>query len=70
MALSATKLKRVFKVNDVELDDIPGLTLREVAKAYSGQYPQLLNSSFEFKEIDDKKNVEVYTVNTTVGLKG
>lgn len=68
MPLQVTALKRKFKFGKLILDDIPGLTPREVAKAYASTYPELTNSSPEFEKIDG--DYEVYTFEKRVGTKG
>ncbi len=68
MALEVKEVKRVFKHGEITLDDIPGLTPREVAKTYAGTYPELVNSTPEFKGIEG--NVETYTFNKRAGTKG
>ncbi len=68
MALETAELKRVFKHKDVELEDVPGASLKEVSKIYSGVYPELLNTMPTYKDIVD--GVEIYEFNAKVGLKG
>ncbi len=66
--LEVTNLKRKFIYNDKELEDIEGLSLKEIKKSYSGIYPELINGNFEFKEI--KGEFEIYHFSTKVGLNG
>jgi PRTRC genetic system protein C len=68
MALTTTDLTRKFIYKGQELEDIPGAGLKEIGKAYSGVYPELLNSVPTYKDIVD--GVEIYEFNTSVGLKG
>jgi len=68
MALEIIALERVFMYKGKKLDDIPGASLKEVAKAYSATYPELLNSLPEFKKVDG--NQEVYEFGAKAGLKG
>jgi PRTRC genetic system protein C len=69
MALVSNKLERKFSYKGKDLQDIPGATLKEVAKAYSGIYPELLNSMPTYKDIVD--GVEIYEfAEAQVGLKG
>lgn len=68
MAIEITELKRVFKYDGIELEDIPGASLKEVSKAYSGLYPALLNSTPNY--IETKNGVEYYDFSAKVGLKG
>jgi len=68
MGLQVTEVKRNFKFGDIDLPDIPGMTPREIAKAYSGTYPALTNSVPEF--VDIKEGVETYTFNKRAGTKG
>lgn len=68
MSLQVTSLQRKFKYKGKELPDIPGLSLKEVAKTYSGQYPELLNSTPEYKGIEGE--FEIYDFSAKAGVKG
>lgn len=68
MALEISELKRVFTYDGQTLEDIEGATLKEVAKAYSGQYPALLNSTPNY--VETKDGVEYYDFSAKAGLKG
>ena len=67
--LSVTEEKRKFQYKKQELDDIPGATLKEVAKHYSGIYPELLNSMPTFVKYDEK-GVSIYDFTAKAGVKG
>lgn len=66
--LNVQKLGRKFIHNDVILDDIPGVSLKEVIKIYSGTYPELVNSKAEFKKIED--GFEIYELSASAGILG
>lgn len=68
MALEINSLQRVFVYKGKELQDIPGLSLKDVCKSYSDIYPELVNSSPEFDKVENGK--EYYTFNNKVGTKG
>ena len=69
MALEVQALERVFKYKGEKLDDIPGATLKEIAKHYSGVYPELLNTAPTFKGVEG--NHEIYEFGTAkAGVKG
>lgn len=68
MAIEITELKRSFKYDGIVLEDIPGASLKEVTKAYSGIYPALVNSTPNY--IETKDGVEYYDFSVKAGLKG
>lgn len=69
MALTTTKLTRKITYKGNRLDDIEGASMKDIAKAYSGIYPELLNSTPTYKGIEDGE--EVYEFSTaSVGVKG
>jgi PRTRC genetic system protein C len=68
MAIESKELTRKFIYKGTELSDIPGASLKEVAKIYSGTYPELLNTMPTYKDIKD--GVEIYEFSAKVGVKG
>ena len=73
MALQVTGLKRSFKIfkdkKEIELaDPNPNMSPEDVCKFYSGEYPELTNSTLTGpKVIGDRAE---YSVKATVGTKG
>lgn len=73
MALTIKNVTRKFKVSDdnkaMVLDDPNAtFTIEEVKKFYSGQYPEITNSSIDGPKIVNDEYV--YTFNQSVGTKG
>lgn len=68
MAIQVVNLKRSFKYKGKTLEDIPGITIKEVVKAYSGTYPELINSNATFKGIEN--DTEIWDLDGKAGLKG
>jgi len=66
----ATKLKRRFFYDGKELVD-PGelLSIQEVRKFYSREYPELNNANFK-QEINDKELTLDVTFTAEIGTKG
>ena len=71
--MEALELSRKFiyknKAEEIELDDIPGLTPDEIMKIYAGIYPELTNGSWNYKGIENDK-YEVYELQPIIGVKG
>lgn len=61
-------LKRVIKYKKVELEDFPGLPIEEVIKMHSGEYPEIIGATFEYKGIEN--DIEIYELKETAGTKG
>lgn len=55
-----TALQRKFKYKDLILDDVPNASLKEVARVYSGTFPELLNTVPTYESVDDN-GVEIYS---------
>ncbi len=69
MALSVIGLKRVFKLEDKELDDPnQDFTVDEVMGFYSVKYPELTTATVTGPEV--KEDTAIYSFKTTVGTKG
>lgn len=72
MALLTETLTRKFvffnKNQQIELNDIPGLSPEDVKDVYAGNYPELTNGTVEYKGIID--DFEVYHMKTVIGTKG
>lgn len=67
--MQISKLERVFKHNGKTLSDPnPNLTPDEVLNLYTGQYPELNNSTVTPGKIENDK--QVYEFSTTIGKKG
>jgi len=67
--MEVTKLERVFMHGDVELKDIEdSMSADQVLDFYSGQYPELTNSSVSGPEVVNDKLQ--YKFSTSVGTKG
>lgn len=67
--MEVSKVKRVFKYKGQELEDIPGLPETEVIKIYSGQFPELVNATVQYKGMDNDYNQEFEFI-TSTGVKG
>lgn len=62
-------LKRKIIFGDKVLTDIPGLTLEELRKFYSTEYPELCNSGIT-KNIDEENQLLEVTFTGNLGTKG
>lgn len=69
MALQVSTKERVFEYNGKSLiDPNPKMTPFEVAKFYSAEYPELINSIIDGPKISDGK--ALYVFEKTAGTKG
>lgn len=60
--------KRVFKLKNVDLPDPdPKMTVQQVQKFYSDQYPEILNATFAF---DFEGDTVTYSFTQSVGEFG
>ena len=65
--MSIKTIKRVFKYNDLELEDVGG-SPENVLNHYSMTIPELINARVKSPEIKDDK--AVYEFETKVATKG
>lgn len=69
MALSVTKMTRVFQFNGIRLPDPnPAMTVDEVKALYSAQYPELATAVVNGPEAAGDKMR--YTFERAIGSKG
>lgn len=62
------KLARKFAYNQIELEDLPGLSPEEVMVEYSNIYPELTQAVVEGPEYTEE--AQMFTFRRTVGTKG
>jgi PRTRC genetic system protein C len=73
MALQVKGLSRKFiykaRAGDIELaDPNPEMEVKDVVNHYSGMYPELINCSVKGPKLTP--DAQVFTFNSTVGVKG
>ena len=70
--MSVEVIKREFHFNNVVLPDpMPSLSLEEVARHYSGVYPEMVNATvIENEDNDPLEGVLKYDIVAKAGTKG
>lgn len=67
MAIEIKQIRRQFRYNGVALADLPDMSIDEIRKLHSMQFPELLNADVEMGEIVDGEQEIVFR--RTVGTK-
>lgn len=68
--MKTVQIQRTFKYKGKELADVPGLSLKDLARHHSTEHPELANTVAEFVKLDAGGNTEVYEYKAKMGPKG